>query len=60
MALTKDAFPEVAGALVLREAGGVFESFAGERAVERDERRFLGGAPWCTELLREVVAERAS
>lgn len=60
VALTKDAFPEVAGALVLREAGGVFESFSGERVVERGERRFLGGAPWCAEQLRKVVADRAS
>jgi myo-inositol-1(or 4)-monophosphatase len=54
VSLTKDAFTEIAGALVLREAGGVFRSFDGEERVDRDERRFLGGAPW---FARQLAAE---
>ena len=59
VSLTKDAFTEIAGALVLREAGGVFQSFEGEERVDRDERRFLGGAPWCAARLDEILT-RAS
>jgi myo-inositol-1(or 4)-monophosphatase len=44
VALTKDSFPEVAGGLILREAGGVFETYAGSREVRPDDRRFLGGS----------------
>lgn len=58
VSLTKDAFPEVAGSLILREAGGLFVCLDGGREVAPSGRRFLGGAPWLVNELSELVAAR--
>jgi len=60
VSLTKDAFPEVPGSLLVREAGGVFECRGGAPEVEPGERRFLGGAPWLVDELRRALAPALS
>ena len=55
VSLTKDAFTEIAGALVLREAGGVFRSFDGTERIDRAGRRFVGGAPWCADRIGAIL-----
>ena len=51
----KDAFPEFAGSLIVREAGGRFETFAGSTEVRPEEHQFLGGAPVVFDALRTVA-----
>lgn len=61
VSLTKDAFPEVAGSLILREAGGVFRCLDDTSEVQPGQRRFVGGAPWLVdELERRVRQAHAS
>ena len=55
VALTKDAFPEVAGGLILREAGGVFTTFAGAPRIRPSDRRFLGGSRRVHKALHEAL-----
>jgi myo-inositol-1(or 4)-monophosphatase len=55
VALTKDSFPEVAGSLILREAGGVFETFEGFLHIAPADRRFLGGSRRGDAALREKL-----
>jgi myo-inositol-1(or 4)-monophosphatase len=55
--LTKDAFPEVPGSLILREAGGEFVCLDGGDEVRASGKRFLGGAPWLVEELRRCMSE---
>jgi len=60
VSLTKDAFPEVAGSLIVREAGGKFVCLDGGDEVRAAGRRFLGGAPWLVDKLLEDEVARAS
>ncbi len=57
IALTKDSFPEVAGSLILREAGGVFETFEGMHRIAPLDRRFLGGSKRAHAALRSLLGE---
>ena len=57
VALTKDAFPEVAGAMILREAGGAFTTFAGDARIRPADRRFLGGSKRAFDALRGALIE---
>ncbi|MDE0896819.1 MAG: inositol monophosphatase [Planctomycetota bacterium] len=59
IALTKDSFPEVAGSLILREAGGIFETFDGSQHIAPQDRRFLGGSKRVHEALRCLLTERS-
>ncbi|MFT5081726.1 MAG: myo-inositol-1(or 4)-monophosphatase [Planctomycetota bacterium] len=59
VALTKDAFPEVAGGLILREAGGAFTTFAGDQRIRPADRRFLGGSKRAFGALREALIPEA-
>lgn len=43
ISLTKDAFPEIVGSLIVREAGGKFTNKNGENIIEPDDRYFVGG-----------------
>lgn len=51
VSLCKDTFPEFAGSLILREAGGKFTNSAGEDLFNASDRVFIGGNPYAyTEL----------
>ncbi|KKQ80213.1 MAG: Inositol-1-monophosphatase [Parcubacteria group bacterium GW2011_GWC2_38_7] len=43
LALTKDSFPEFAGGLIIREAGGVFTNLKGNANIKPTDRIFIGG-----------------
>lgn len=43
VAFTKDAFPEFAGGLIVREAGGQFTNIEGELKLKATDRIFIGG-----------------
>ncbi len=45
VALTKDTFPEFAGSLLIREAGGVFTNATGNDLFNPTDRIFIGGNP---------------
>ncbi len=51
----KDAFPEIASTLILREAGGEFTTFAGDDVIRPPDRQFVGGAPTVCARLREAL-----
>ena len=53
----KDAFPEMASNLIVRETRGEFRTFAGSEVITPEDRRFYGGAPVVLSSLREL-AER--
>jgi myo-inositol-1(or 4)-monophosphatase len=55
VALTKDAFPEYAGWLIITEAGGLFTTAKGG-SVEPDDRLFVGGNQAMYQYLRDQVA----
>ena len=55
VALTKDAFPEIAGGFIIREAGGIFKNREGEDIIEPQDRIFVGGNKKVYELLKPVV-----
>jgi len=40
---TKDAFPEFAGQLIIKEAGGKFTNIQGSEKLLSDDRIFVGG-----------------
>jgi myo-inositol-1(or 4)-monophosphatase len=52
---SKDAFPEFAGSLILREAGGRFETFAGSVDIHPEDHQFLGGAPVVFDAVRAIA-----
>lgn len=41
--LAKDSFPQFAGGLILREAGGFFTNIKGDSDIKSDDRIFVGG-----------------
>lgn len=41
--LNKDSFPEFAGELMIREAGGVFYNIEEEENIKPEDRAFIGG-----------------
>lgn len=43
VALSKDAFPEYAGGLIIKEAGGIFTNLNKESTIKPDDRVFVGG-----------------
>lgn len=55
LALTKDVFPEIAGSLIIREAGGVFINERGEEWIQPDDRIFVGGHPYAAQQLQTIL-----
>ncbi|MFA4831472.1 MAG: inositol monophosphatase [Patescibacteria group bacterium] len=53
--LTKDIFPELAGSLIIREAGGVFKNIAGEDVFSSDDKLFIAGNPAEYERLKIIM-----
>lgn len=43
VSLTKDAFPEFAGSIIVSEAGGIFTNINGEILIKSTDRIFVGG-----------------
>ncbi len=43
ISLTKDSFPEFAGSLIIKEAGGVFTNEKGHANISDSDRIFIGG-----------------
>jgi myo-inositol-1(or 4)-monophosphatase len=43
VSMTKDSFPEYAGAFIVKEAGGVFTNIKGEENFSPTDRFFIGG-----------------
>ena len=43
ISLTKDSFPEFAGSLIVKEAGGIFTNKKGNQALEETDRVFVLG-----------------
>lgn len=53
--LTKDSFPEYAGSLLIREAGGIFTNHKGEIEFDAKDRIFVGGNKRIYPELRKIV-----
>ncbi|MEW6073271.1 MAG: inositol monophosphatase [Planctomycetota bacterium] len=53
--VARDSFPEMASALIVREAGGQFTTLAGAAEIGPRDREFLGGSPIVVERLRAAV-----
>ncbi len=51
----KDTFPEFAGSLIIREAGGIFTNTNGESLFSSDDRIFIGGNKNTYQKLNEKV-----
>ena len=49
--LTKDIFPEMAGSLIVEEAGGSFTNFKGEKINFEDRKFILGNSKTHKKLL---------
>lgn len=62
IAMTKDSFPEFAGALIIQEAGGKFTNIDGQSDLNSTDRIFIGGNTKIYDdllpLVREVVFEK--
>lgn len=56
---TKDAFPEFAGGLIIREAGGKFTNFDGRVDILPADRIFIGGNEAAYDKLMPLVREAA-
>ncbi len=59
IAFTKDSFPEFAGSLMIKEAGGKFANFMGEEKFKYSDRIFAGGSPAVYERLIGITRESA-
>ena len=55
ISLNKDAFPEFAGSLIIREAGGKFTNVIGETIIKPDDRVFVGGNKKVYKELKSLV-----
>jgi myo-inositol-1(or 4)-monophosphatase len=55
IALTKDTFPEFAGSLLVREAGGLFSNIAGSSGISPRDRVFVAGTKEIQPLLLEIT-----
>ena len=53
--LSKDVFPEYAGSLLIREAGGIFTNGKGEDTFQPQERVFIGASPEVYPLLQKAL-----
>ena len=56
-AFTKDSFPEFAGSLIVREAGGIFTNIEGKSNIQPNDRIFLSGNPSCYQKSYTLVKE---
>jgi len=56
VALTRDTFPEYAGSLIIREAGGVFTNIKGEENFSPDNKAFVGGNKKTHKALLNIVS----
>lgn len=55
VALTKDAFPEYAGKLLIEEAGGIFTNEKGDDSINPNDRIFIGGTQETYSSLRDIL-----
>jgi len=55
ISFTVDSFPEFAGALIIKEAGGVFTNLEGSEALKPEDRVFIGGTPAVYKELHKIV-----
>ena len=55
VAFTKDVFPEIAGSLIIKEAGGVFKTQSGENQLNPKECVFVGGNKFAYNQLKDLV-----
>jgi myo-inositol-1(or 4)-monophosphatase len=53
--LSKDVFPEYAGSLLIREAGGVFTTGDGNEKILPQDRVFIAGSPQVYPLLQKTL-----
>jgi len=53
VALTKDVFPELAGGLILNEAGGIFVNKEGEKDIKPDDRQFVGASKFAFKEIQD-------
>lgn len=60
ISMTKDSFPEFAGALIIQEAGGVFTNIEGKSDLNSTDRIFIGGNIKCYNDLFPLVKEQLS
>ena len=57
VAYTKDAFPEFAGGLIVREAGGRFTNIEGQSDILPTDRIFIAGKPNTYDRLLPLTRE---
>lgn len=55
--MSKDTFPEFAGSLILREAGGIFTNLKKQENFKHDDRVFIGGNKENYARLFQIVKE---
>lgn len=55
--MSKDTFPEFAGSLILREAGGIFTNVNKQENIKHYERVFIGGNKETYDKLLQIVIE---
>lgn len=58
ISFVKDAFPEFAGSLIVREAGGTFITLDGREKIEATDRMFLGGNPELSKKLASFINDK--
>jgi fructose-1,6-bisphosphatase/inositol monophosphatase family enzyme len=53
--LNRDNFPEFAASLLIREAGGVFYTVAGEERIKSTDHFFVGGSEAVCKKLKSKI-----
>lgn len=57
IALTKDSFPDFAGSLIVREAGGIFTNIDGSTDIEPTDRVFVAANPSIHAALLDITRQ---
>jgi len=58
LSLAKDPFPEMAGSLIIREAGGKFVNRKGDEDIKFNDRVFVGGNEFAFSELKKVLKSK--
>ncbi|OGY93744.1 MAG: hypothetical protein A2406_04225 [Candidatus Komeilibacteria bacterium RIFOXYC1_FULL_37_11] len=58
LSLTKDSFPEMAGSLIIREAGGRFINRRRNTNIQFDDRVFMGGNKFAVSKLERIIKNK--
>lgn len=58
VSLAKDSFPEMAGSLIIREAGGEFFNRMGDIDIKFDDRVFVGGNKFAVSELKKIIKSK--